>query len=195
VSACATPVPPDTLASYWLGELTAPSEETVDAHLIGCADCSRRVERLARLGDAVRELVQRGHVSLGLTPALLERLAQDGVRIRHYRVDPGGQTRCTAGPDDDLVAVTLKGDFRAGERVDLVFLDGPGLLDERRTAVPVDLERGELVFAEPGAVIRALPAHRATIRLYGASAAGERTIGEYTLLHTPWHTAGPEARS
>jgi hypothetical protein len=28
------------------------------------------------------------------------------------------------------------------------------------------------------------------VRLYGISAAGERTIGEYTLHHTPWPGAG-----
>jgi hypothetical protein len=43
-------------------------------------------------------------------------------------------------------------------------------------------------------VIRALPANRATIRLYGTGAAGERTIGEYTLLHTPWPEGGSEMR-
>ncbi len=57
--------------------------------------------------------------------------------------------------------------------------------------VPVDLERGELTFAEPGEVIRALPANRARIRLYGINATGERTIGEYTLLHTPWPGDAP----
>jgi hypothetical protein len=186
VSPCSTPLPPDTLLGYWLGELPAPTEDAAEAHFIGCTACSRRVEQLARLGGTIWELVRRGRVSLGLTPALLARLERDGVRIRHHRVDPGGQTRCTAGPDDDLVAITLRGDFRAGERVDLVFLDAPEILAQRRVAVPVDLERGELIFAEPGDVIRALPALQATIRLYGAGARGERTIGEYRLLHTPW---------
>lgn len=186
MSPCATPLPPDTPLAYWLGELPAPAEDAAEAHLIGCTDCSLRVERLARLGESIRDLVRRGGVSLGLTHALLARLERDGVRIRHHRVEPGGQTHCTAGPDDDLVAVTLRGDFRAGERVDLVFIEAPDVLGERRAAVPVDLERWEIVFAEPGDVIRTLPAQRARIRLYGIGSAGERTIGEYTLLHTPW---------
>jgi hypothetical protein len=194
VSPCSAPLPPDTVLGYWLGELTAPAEDAAETHLIGCTDCSRRVERHARLGETVRNLIRRGGVSLGLTPALLARLEQDGVRIRHHRVEAGGQTRCTAGPDDDLIAVTLRGEFRADERVDLAFLDAPSTLGERRTAVPVDLERGEVVFAESGDVIRALPANRATIRLYGTGAAGERTIGEYTLLHTPWPEGGSEMR-
>lgn len=186
MSPCATPVPLDTLVGYWLDKLPPPDEDAAEAHLIACADCSRRLERLTRLGGAVRDVVRRGSVRLGLTPALLARLEQDGVRIRHHHVEPGGQTHCTAGPDDDLVTVTLRGEFRADERVDLIFLDAPGVLGDRRTGVPVDRERGEMVFAEPGDLIRALPAHRARVRLYGVGAAGERTIGEYTLLHTPW---------
>jgi hypothetical protein len=52
--------------------------------------------------------------------------------------------------------------------------------------VPVDNERGEVVFAERGDAVRALPALRMRLGLYGIGPAGERTIGEYTLLHTPW---------
>jgi hypothetical protein len=171
---------------YWLAELPAPSEAATEEHLLACDDCTRRAEELARLGAAVRDLVRRGRVGLGLTPALLARLERDGVRIRRHRVEPGGETRCTAGPDDDLIAVTLRGEFRADEQVDLVLLDAPEPLAGRRAAVPVDLERGELTFVEPGEVIRTLPAHQARIRLHGVGAEGERTIGEYMLLHTPW---------
>jgi hypothetical protein len=192
VSPCLTPLPPDTLLSYWLGELTAPAEDASEAHLIGCSDCSRRVEQLARLDAAVRDLVRRGGVSLGLTPALLARLERDGVRIRRHWVEAGEQTRCTAGPDDELIAVTLRGAFRADESVNLVYLDAQGALAERHTALPVDLERGEVTIVEPGDVIRPLPASRVKIRLYGVGAEGERTIGEYTLLHTPWSTPGPD---
>jgi hypothetical protein len=190
VSPCSTALPLATLVDYWLDELPAPAEVAAEEHLIACTDCTRRAEELARLGAAVRGLIRRGGVSLGLTPSLLARLEQDGVRIRRHRVEPGEQTRCTAGPDDELVAVTLRGEFRADERVDLLFLGAPEALGERQAALPVDLERGELTLVEPADVIRALPAHRATIRLYGVSAEGERTIGEYTLLHTPW----PEGR-
>ena len=43
---------------------------------------------------------------------------------------------CTAGPGDELIAVTLRG-FRPDERVDLVYLDAPGALAERQAALPV----------------------------------------------------------
>jgi hypothetical protein len=42
-----------------------------------------------------------------------------------------------AGPDDELIAVTLRGEFRPDERVDLVYLDAPGALAERQAALPV----------------------------------------------------------
>jgi hypothetical protein len=97
VSPCSTPLPLATLVDYWLDELPAPSEVAAEEHLIACTDCTRWAEELARLGAAVRSLIRRGGVSLGLTPSLLARLEQDGVRIRRHRVEPGEQTRCTAG--------------------------------------------------------------------------------------------------
>ncbi len=145
------------------------------------------------LSAATRELIARGRVPLVLTPALLARLERDGVRIRRHVVEAGGQTRCTAGPDDDLIAVTLRAPLRAGERVDLVYLEAPAGLDlgARWTDVPVDVARGEVVFVEPGDAIRPLPAGRARLGLLGVGPAGERTIGEFTLLHTPWAGAAP----
>jgi hypothetical protein len=186
VTACRAPLADGTLLDYRLGELPAAAEAEVETHLMACAECTARAGTLGRLGDAIAALIRDGRVVLGLTRALRERLERDGVRIRDHRVEPGGQTRCTAGPDDDLVSLALHGEFRPGERVDLVFLDAPPALGERREDVPVDHERGEVVIAEPGARIRALPAHVATVRLYGVGTAGERTIGEYTLVHTPW---------
>jgi hypothetical protein len=176
---------------YWLDELPPSAEAATEEHLIQCVDCARRLERLVQIHADTRDLVGRGRVPLMLTPALLARLEQDGVRIRHHRVEAGGHTRCTAGPDDDLIGVTLLGEFRSGERVDLVYLDAPDSLRERRTDVPVDAERGEVVFVERGDVIRTLPSQRVRLALYGVGPSGERTIGEYTLLHTPW----PGARS
>jgi hypothetical protein len=186
VSACARALAPSTCLEYWLGELAPAAEAEVEEHLLACAECSARTSRLARLGPAVRDLVRRGALPLCLPPPFLERLEDEGVRVRHHRVDPGGSVRCTAGPDDDLVSMRLAGDFRPGERVDLVVEGIPDRLPARRRDVPVDPERGELVFVEPGDVIRALPAHVAVVRVYGVGAAGERPIGEYTLHHSPW---------
>jgi hypothetical protein len=52
--------------------------------------------------------------------------------------------------------------------------------------MPVDHLRGEVLFVEPGDVIRRLPEHVAVIRLYGVGEGSSRVIGEYTLHHTPW---------
>jgi hypothetical protein len=192
VTACRASLADGTLLDYRLGELPPVAEAEVEAHLMACAQCTARAEALGRLGDAIAGLVRGGRVTLGLTRALRDRLERDGVRIRDHRVEPGGQTRCTAGPDDDLVSVAFRGEFRAGERVDLVFLGAPRALGERREDVPVDHERGEVVIAEPGVLIRTFPAQVATVRLFGVGAAGERTIGEYTLVHTPWPGAPAE---
>ena len=53
---------------------------------------------------------------------------------------------------------------------------------------PVSLEahRGQVVVVERGEAIRALPAQRVRLALYGVGPSGQRTIGEYTLFHAPW---------
>lgn len=191
--ACPAPLPLATLVDHWAGELAPADEAAVEEHLMACGACAEQAAWLGRLAAATRELISRGRVPLVLTPALLARLERDGVRIRRHMVEAGGQTRCTAGPDDDLIAVTLRAPLRAGERVDLVYLEAPAGLDlgARWTDVPVDVARGEVVFVEPGDAIRPLPAGRARLGLLGVGPAGERTIGEFTLLHTPWAGAAP----
>jgi putative zinc finger protein len=191
--ACPAPLPLSTLVDHWAGELAPADEAVVEEHLMACGACAERAASLGRLAAATRQLIARGRVPLVLTPALLARLERDGVRIRRHVVEAGGQTRCTAGPDDDLIAVTLRAPLRAGERVDLVYLEAPAGLDlgARWTDVPVDVARGEVVFVEPGDAIRPLPAGRARLSLLGVGPAGERTIGEFTLLHTPWAGAAP----
>lgn len=183
---CLAPLPMATCIDYWLGETLPEAEAEIEEHLLACTECSQRVERIAALAPAVCALVRQGGLPLCLTPVLLARLEDDGLRIRHYRVLPGGRVRCTAGPDDDFVAMRLAGEFRPGERVDLVFENAPSGLAARRVDVPVDHALGELVFVEPGDLIRRLPAQVAVIRLTGIAETGRRQIGEYTLHHTPW---------
>jgi hypothetical protein len=192
VSACTGPLTLGELVDYWADELTPAAEAAAEEHLFGCADCSERLQWIAEVAQATHGLLRQGRVPLALTSALLARLEQDGVRIRHHRVDAGGHTHCTAGPDDDLIGLTLRGEFRAGERVDLVYLEAPEFLRERRTGLPVDSERGEVVLVERGAAVRALPAQRLRLALYGVGPSGQRTIGEYTLLHTPWPGAAAD---
>jgi hypothetical protein len=183
VNECAAPLSLASVVDYWLGD--DPGAGDLEEHVMACATCSARVARLAAIAESVRRLVQRGAVPLVLTPDLLARLEEGGVRIRHHRVEPGGRTACTVGPDDDLVSLCLAGDFRAGERIDVVMGDAP-VVDKRLEDVPVDRERGQVILVEPGAAIRPLPAHRATIRVLGVGDEGERIIGEYALEHQPW---------
>jgi hypothetical protein len=186
VTACAAPLPLATLVDYWAGELAADEAAQAEEHLFACAACSGALGWVAVLAGAVGPLVRRGRVPLLLTPALFERLGRDGVRLRHHDVDPGGRTACTAGPDDDLLVTWLRGDFRAGERVDLEFLDPGGSFAQRVEDVPVYHEHGSVALAERADVIRAAPIPVYVMRLHGVSPAGERTIGEYTLVHTAW---------
>lgn len=180
---CASPIPLASVVDYWLGE--HPGADELEEHLMTCAPCSARLERLATIAEGVRRLVRGGRLLLILTSALLARLEAEGVRIREHRVDPGGRTVCTAGPDDAFVSVCLSGDFRPGERVDVVIADPPEMA-RRLEDVPVDREGRRIIVVLPGAAIRPLPAHTAIVRVLGLGDEGERTIAEYTLDHRPW---------
>jgi hypothetical protein len=187
MTGCATPIPQESLVDYWLGEHREPDD--LEEHLMACAPCAARLDRLVATAAGVRRIIRGGRLSLVGTSALLARLEAEGVRIRHHRVEPGGRTVCTAGPEDDLVSVCLSGDFRAGERVDVVIADPPEMA-RRLEDVPVDREGGRIILVLPGAVIRPLPAHIAAIRALGVGDQGERAIAEYTLDHRTW--AGQE---
>lgn len=180
MSACASPVPLTSVVDYWLGE--HPAADELEEHLMACATCSARLERMTAIAEGVRRLVREARLPLVLTSALLARLEVEGVRIRHHRVAPGGRTACMAGPEDDFVSVCLSGDFPAGERVDSVIAEPPEMA-KRLEDVPVDRESGQIILVMPAAAIRQLAAHTATIRVLGGAGNDENIIAEYTLDH------------
>ena len=49
-----------TLAEYWLGNL---ADDAVEEHLLACAECTARLEWVARLAKGVTEVVRRGNLA------------------------------------------------------------------------------------------------------------------------------------
>ena len=52
--------------------------------------------------------------------------------------------------------------------------------------IPFDAASGEVVLAPKIARIRAMPSHQHRVRLVAVDANGERVIGDYTFIHTPF---------
>jgi hypothetical protein len=182
---CAEPLDLVALIDYWLGDLGPDEEAPVEEHLLGCAACSERTADLVALAGGVRRLATLGVVRAVVTAAFLRRLADEGLRVREYRLAPGGRVACTVTPPDDLVAVRLTADLRGARRVDLVECDADGREEGRLEDISISASAQEVILLERIDVVRALPACVLRMRLDAPEADGERLLGEYTFVHTP----------
>jgi hypothetical protein len=187
---CSSPVPLEDLVGWERGELEPAAADQVEEHFIGCEECSRRLETVVRLGAAISGLVRAGGFPVAVTGSLLDAVVRRGLRVRTYRLAPGDRVACTAGPEDDFVAVRLGMDAEAGDSVDLVadFVDiETGAHESRLTEdVVVDPVTAEVVYLYPGEAIRSLPRSRWSVTARVRGPKGERRLGPYTLDHTPW---------
>jgi anti-sigma factor RsiW len=190
---CRTPLALAELVAYERGELAVVDAERVEAHYFACAGCTRRLETVAALGAAIAGLFRAGRVSASVTAELLARATAGGLAVRSYRLAPGQIVACTAGPTDDFIAMRFGlTDLADGEAesVDLLAEILDVASGERRTQltenVPVDHAEREIVYAWSAALVRTLPRTRWTMQARIRGPHGERTLGPYTLDHTPW---------
>lgn len=152
MTSCATPLPTDTLVSYWAGDLAADAEAAVEEHLMGCAACARAAHRIGAVTEAIR----------GVLPPVLSRDAVEALRRKGLRIDerptlPAGRTAVHFPPDLDLLILRLGGlDLSRAARVDvtlrparesraLVHLEGAPF-DRREDAVLLACQRHYDVF-------------------------------------------------
>lgn len=175
----------ETLTAYWLGELES---EEVEEHLFACAACSARLEELAALGAGLRAVVREGRVTAVVSAPFVEALRRQGLRIREYRVPPGGRVECTLLAEDDAVVSRMQAPLAGVKRLDLVWrieAGGGAAAEARIEDVPFDPAAGEVLNLPSAAALRRQPAHTMRIRLVAVEEAGERSLGEYTFAHTP----------
>jgi hypothetical protein len=180
---CIAPIAFSELVDYWFGELALAEEDRIEEHVLGCAHCSEQLDELAGLGAGIRSVFRSGTVWMVISPAFVQELKQDGLRLREYRVAPGGSVNCTIGAEDDAVVSRLQVSVEGATRVDLVLSNEQG--EVRLPDIPFDPAAGEVIVCPPAASLRKLPAHTAVFRLRAVDGTGERPIGDYTFIHTP----------
>jgi len=175
---------PDLL-EYWLD--TAPDErlDGVEEHLLGCASCSARLEGVAALGAAIRSIVGEGDLRVFVSDDFVDRLARQGLRLRQYRVPPGGRVDCTVTARDDIMIARLGAPSALASRVDLVICDESGREGARVENIPSPGAGADIVFMEPIEALRRLQATVIRVRLLGVEEKEERLLGEYAFHHTP----------
>jgi len=182
---CRNPIPFENLVSWWLGELPAKQEETLEEHLFGCAHCNRQLEELAALDSGVYAAVRDGKVNMVVSGLFVETMKQAGLRLREYPVDPGGSVNCTIRADDDAVVSRLHAPLAGVTRLDVVSTQGDGGPEARLVDVPFDAETGEVLVIPSAAWLKTMPAFTMRMRLMAVADAGESEIGAYTFLHSP----------
>lgn len=183
-SACQSPLTWDSLLAYWLGELDAEREAQVEEHYLGCEPCSRRLQQLVALAQGVRDITRTSGVSLVISEPFVQRLVEQGMRVREYRLPLNGAVNCTVAPEDDFVVAYLKAPLEDVQQLDLIYLDGDGESGMRLHDIPFTADSGSVVFSSGIDTLRALPTTTLRVRLLAIDNNGERTIGDYTFHHT-----------
>ena len=182
---CTAPTPMATLIAYWLQELEGAEESRLEEHLFACAECSARLQELARLGEGVKKVAQAGALTAIVSAPFIERLQAAGAHVRRYDVSPGGRVFCTVTPEDDAVVAYLHAPLAGVERLDVVVHDVTANVTYRLEDVAFDPAASEVVFVPNLIELKKLGNAQQTMRLIAVRDGTEREIGEYTFHHSP----------
>lgn len=182
---CTAPIPFAALVEYWCGELDAEAEARIEEHFLGCVSCSARLEALAALSSGVRAAFREGALHAAISAPFLAEMKRQAMRVREYPVAPGGSVHCTIAADDDAVVSRLKAPLAGIGRLDLVSMTERGELHFRLEDIPFDPDAGEVIFCPAAAALKRRSAYIDHVRLLAVGEDGERTLGDYTFIHTP----------
>jgi hypothetical protein len=180
---CTAPIPFAALVEYWFGDLGQGDEERIEEHLLGCAQCSDRLDDLAELGAGISSAFRSGAVWAVISPALLQKMKEEGLRLREYPVAPGGSVNCTISAADDAVISRLEASLEGVTRLDVVHLNDQG--EVRLFDIPFEPTAREVLFCPSAVRLKKKSAHTHIVRLLAVDQAGERPLGHYTFFHTP----------
>jgi Putative zinc-finger len=170
------------LTDYAAGELPEAEAAAIEEHLFSCADCAARAAEFDALVRALRPAMRSAEVGGFVTDLVLNRLAREGVRVRTYALSPGAVVPCAVWDDDELMALRLRADFGGASEFTLSQrVAGTEVI--RVTGHVSANPHGELIYAEPAARIRQLPAVEVEVLLTAHESGQERPIGSYTLVH------------
>lgn len=178
------------LLHYWFGDTDPAATDAIDAHLFGCDACGAELDRLIALARGVRDALHDGRLSVVVTPRFVARLAEQGLRLREYRVPLNGSVNCSVAAGDEVVVGRLQVPLQGVERLDVAADITPGGGTEWLHDVPFDAASGEVVLLAKLTELRGMPAHERRVRLLAVEDRGAREIGHFTFRHTPAATPG-----
>ena len=172
------------LTEYWLGELDAAREQSVDEHLFACGACSERLQALVDLGAAIRRGFVEGWLNVVLPEAFIGRLKDAGFGVREYHLEAGGSVNCTVTPEDDFVVSYLRAPLGDVRRLD-VLIDDTTSGKHRFNDVAFDPTAEGLVTMTSTVYVKSLQHSRQRVRLVAVDGVEERVVADYTFNHYP----------
>src|SRR6185295_10818250 len=102
----------ESLVDYWAGGSTDEDSARIEDHVFSCDSCTSRLSTVANLARGIaRVSARRGGVHTGATESMVARFTTDGLKMRHYRAEPGQSVACTIGADDDMLVTYLRADL------------------------------------------------------------------------------------
>ena len=182
---CAAPLTLPALLEYWFDELAPNREQPIEEHLMACGHCASRLQEITNLASEIHASFQRGEIASVISLAFVEKMKGQGLRLREYRVPCGGSVQCTISASDDAVVARLQAPLEDVKRLDLLLLNERGEPPVKLLDIPFDPTVGEILFCPSAAALKKMPAHTDRIRLVAVDELGERTLGDYTFIHTP----------
>lgn len=192
-SDCAGPLDEATLMDYWLAALSDAEEERVEEHLMMCDRCGDRLREVMALAGSLHELARLGGLQVVVSDELIAHAAASGRRVREYAVQPGESVQCTVSADDDFLVARLAVDLTGAQRVDLSWCDIKGDERVRMTDIAVRPDAASVICQQSIVWGKGSPSATMTARLLSVDADGrERTLGQYTFVHTRTIPGPPE---
>jgi hypothetical protein len=175
------------LLEYWLGETSPEDTDAAEEHLMHCEPCGEALDELIALGDGVRGALVAGEVAAVSGGAFAQRLADEGLRVREYRLPHNGSVQCTIAPDDEVLVGHLAVPLQGVQRLDLLneFSVEPGVW-HRLEDIPFDPDAGEVVWIAKSARVREFPEHTMRMKVIAVDPDGSRELGMFTFQHRPW---------
>jgi hypothetical protein len=175
---CAQPLSFETLVAYWAGDLPSDETDAVDAHVMGCAGCTRASERVAMVTEGIRAAI-----SPFIARPALEALRARGLRIEENMVRPGERRPLTFRTDVDLLVHRLGGlDLSRAQRVQVrVSVEETGTLVNETPSAPFDAAAGEVLIACQHH-FSALPPN-IVFEVSVVEAGATKVLASYTIAH------------
>ena len=177
MTACANPIPFETLLALWTGEVPNQAAATLEEHLFSCDECAPAFERFAGLAIGLREFI----------PAVIshdhrDRLLAQGARICNTPVEANRLAHARFAPELDLLVHVLKADLSGADRVDLEAIAPDATWQFLFELVPFDRTTGEVLVACQRHFEIMFPGDP-IFRLYAVSAGQRKHLGDYRVEH------------